>query len=133
MVLLELIKQGNPQKEGVGITSFQVRCHPEWESRCYYLIRSDGSTDDFSYRKCVDKLMPLPESLFKSNGELDLQKLFPGQKAKQHNNQNGGRGGRGGRGGDGGGRGGRGYGGRGSGGRGGRGGGGRGRGGRWGR
>ena len=84
------------------------------------MIRSDGSTDDFSYRKCVDKLMPLPESLFKSNGELDLQKLFPGQKAKHHNNQNGGRGG--------GGRGGRGYGGRG-----GRGGGGRGKGGRWGR
>lgn len=132
LVLSELVSQGNPQKVGDGIAAFQVRMHPKWQSRCYYLIHKDGSEDDFSYRKCCDALMPLPASLYRKNGELDLEKLFPGQKGRHHREQNGG--GRGGGRGDyrGGGRGGGGrFGGRGfGGGRGGRGGGGGRRGGR---
>jgi hypothetical protein len=122
MVLSELVKQGNPQKVGDGIAAFQVRLHPKWQSRCYYLIHTDGSEQDFSYRKCCDALMALPKSLYRSNGELDLEKLFPGQKGRHHREQQqngGGRGdgggrGRGGRGGGrfGGGRGGGGRGGR---------------------
>ncbi|XP_024358555.1 uncharacterized protein [Physcomitrium patens] len=130
LVLSELVAQGNPQKVGDGIAAFQIRNHPEWKSRCYYLIRKDGSEEDFSYRKCVDALMPLPANLYRSNGQLDLEKLFPGQRNRHRGEQReqngdsrgGGRWDRGGRGGGGGGRG---YGGRGGGGRGGRGGGGR--------
>lgn len=106
MVLSDLVGQGNPLKVGDGIAAFQVRMHQKWQSRCYYLIRKDGSEDDFSYRKCVDALMPLPASLYRKNGELDLEKLFPGQKGRHHREQNGGgrgggRGDRGGRGGGG--------------------------------
>ncbi|KAG0555056.1 hypothetical protein KC19_12G140800 [Ceratodon purpureus] len=111
LVLNELVNQGNPSKVGNGIASFQVRMHEKWQSRCFYLIRKDGTEDDFSYRKCVDALMPLPKSLYRKNGELDLEKLFPGQKGRHHREQNGG--GRGGGRGDRGGRGGRGGGGRG--------------------
>ncbi|XP_024361670.1 uncharacterized protein [Physcomitrium patens] len=128
MVLSELVAQGNPQKIGDGIAAFQIRNHPQWKSRCYYLIRKDGSEEDFSYRKCVDALMPLPASIYRPNGELDIEKLFSGQKSRHRGERKiqkweGYRDGREGRGG------GRGYGGRGGGGRGGRGGrrGGRGR------
>ncbi|CAN8264653.1 unnamed protein product [Cochlearia groenlandica] len=92
MVLLDLIKKGYSEpdtKIGSGIKAFQVRTHPMWKSRCFFLVREDDSSDDFSYRKCVDHIIPLPENM-----------KTPG------NGHNGGRGGgrRGGRGGGGGGR-----------------------------
>eukprot|EP00897_Mesotaenium_endlicherianum_P007826 jgi/Mesen1/7071/ME000369S06400 len=61
--LVDLISKGHydpASKIGAGIKAFQVRDHPEHLSRCYFILRSDGSVDDFSFRKCVDKLMPLP-------------------------------------------------------------------------
>ncbi|GMH19360.1 hypothetical protein Nepgr_021201 [Nepenthes gracilis] len=66
MALLDLIKKGHPEpdkKIGAGIHAFQVRYHPVWKSRCFFLIRSDGSVDDFSFRKCVDHILPLPEHM----------------------------------------------------------------------
>ncbi|KAI3831390.1 hypothetical protein MKW92_007858 [Papaver armeniacum] len=97
MVLLDLIKKGHSEsdkKVGAGVKAFQVRYHPMWKSRCYFLIREDESVDDFSFRKCVDHILPLPENM----------KLKP-----EANKALGGRGG-GGRGGGGRGRGGRGRG-----------------------
>jgi hypothetical protein len=79
LVLSELISKGHRDAEaktGSGIQAFQVRFHPGWHSRCYYIIRTDGSVDDFSYRKCVDKIMPLPENLFSPSGDLLVEKLF---------------------------------------------------------
>ncbi len=89
LVVAELLKEGAPHKVGAGISAIQVRMHPSWKSRCYYLIRSDGSVDDFSYRKCVEKLLPLPKSLFLPNGELDLDKVVPGAKGKNRDKENG--------------------------------------------
>lgn len=89
LVVSELLKEGAPHKLGAGISAIQVRMHPSWKSRCYYLIRSDGSVDDFSYRKCVEKLLPLPKSLFLPNGELDLDKVVPGAKGKNRDKENG--------------------------------------------
>ncbi|KAB5556257.1 hypothetical protein DKX38_007166 [Salix brachista] len=66
MVLLDLLKRGHTEpdkKIGGGIQTFQVRFHPMFKSRCFFLIRDDESVDDFSFRKCVDHILPLPEDM----------------------------------------------------------------------
>ncbi|CAM6116559.1 unnamed protein product [Calypogeia fissa] len=92
LVLSDLIKKGHRDAEakiGPGIQSFQIRFHPGWHSRCYYLIRTDGSVDDFSYRKCVDKIMPLPENMFSPSGDLLVDQLLgPGEDASKWQKKN---------------------------------------------
>ncbi|XP_051133045.1 protein EMBRYO DEFECTIVE 514 [Andrographis paniculata] len=66
VVLLELIKKGHTEAErkiGAGVKHFQVRFHPQFRSRCFFIIREDESVDDFSFRKCVDHILPLPENM----------------------------------------------------------------------
>ncbi|XP_065877422.1 protein EMBRYO DEFECTIVE 514 [Euphorbia lathyris] len=66
LMLLDLLKKGHTEPEkkiGVGIQAFQVRYHPMFKSRCFFLIRNDDTMDDFSFRKCVDKILPLPEEM----------------------------------------------------------------------
>lgn len=66
MMLLELLKNGHTEpdtKIGGGIRVFQVRKHPMWKSRCFFLVREGESVDDFSFRKCVDHILPLPEEM----------------------------------------------------------------------
>ncbi|GLT43576.1 hypothetical protein SLA2020_175150 [Shorea laevis] len=66
MVLLDLLKKGHAEpdkKIGGGIQAFQVRYHPMWKSRCFFLVRDDETVDDFSFRKCVDHILPLPEDM----------------------------------------------------------------------
>ncbi|KAG5102029.1 hypothetical protein JHK84_046998 [Glycine max] len=66
MMLLELLKNGHTEpdtKIGGGICVFQVRKHPMWKSRCFFLVREGESVDDFSFRKCVDHILPLPEEM----------------------------------------------------------------------
>lgn len=88
MVIMDLLKKGHVDPEskiGGGIKAFQVRSHPLFKSKCLFIVREDGSTDDFSFRKCVDKILPIPENMKpSSNNKFGL-----------------GRGGRGGRGGGG--------------------------------
>ena len=96
MVLLDLIKKGHTEpdnKIGGGIKAFQVRTHPMWKSRCFFLVREDDTADDFSYRKCVDHILPLPENM-----------KTPGSNGNGHGGGGGGGGRRGGRGGGRGGR-----------------------------
>uniref|UniRef100_A0A1D1YKQ1 Protein DCL, chloroplastic n=1 Tax=Anthurium amnicola TaxID=1678845 RepID=A0A1D1YKQ1_9ARAE len=96
MVLLELIKKGHPEpdkKTGDGIDGFQVRYHPLWKSRCFFLVRVDGSSDDFSFRKCVDRILPLPDNMKAQDGKRS------GGNQKGGGHGSGGRRGRGGRGG----------------------------------
>ncbi|KAJ7956402.1 protein DCL, chloroplastic [Quillaja saponaria] len=91
-VLLELIKKGHSEpdnKIGGGVHAFQVRYHPMWKSRCFFLIRDDESVDDFSFRKCVDNILPLPEGM----------KLKPDVNKALGGKGRGGKGGAGGRGG----------------------------------
>uniref|UniRef100_A0A0D6R7G4 Uncharacterized protein n=1 Tax=Araucaria cunninghamii TaxID=56994 RepID=A0A0D6R7G4_ARACU len=107
MGLSELLIQGHHEskkKVGPGIETFQIRIHPIFDSRCYFLIRKDGSVDDFSYRKCIDSLLPLPENMKVSkNSNLDKK---TGKQSKQgRSGWGGGRGGGGGGWGGGGGRG----------------------------
>ncbi|CAM0871830.1 unnamed protein product [Alopecurus aequalis] len=66
MVLEDLLKKGHAEpdkKIGAGIEAFEIRNHPVWQSRCFFVRRTDGSADDFSFRKCVDNILPLPEDL----------------------------------------------------------------------
>uniref|UniRef100_A0A803L981 RWP-RK domain-containing protein n=1 Tax=Chenopodium quinoa TaxID=63459 RepID=A0A803L981_CHEQI len=53
LVLQELINKGHPEPEkkiGSGINAFEIRQHPEWKSRCFFVIRADESVEDFSFR-----------------------------------------------------------------------------------
>ena len=43
---------------GPGVRAIQVRRHPEQESDCFFLMRTDGSMEDCSAAKCVDALFP---------------------------------------------------------------------------
>lgn len=66
LMLLDLLKKGHTEpdkKIGGGIQAFQVRYHPTFKSRCFFLVREDESVDDFSFRKCVDHILPLPENM----------------------------------------------------------------------
>lgn len=102
LMLLELLKNGHAEpgkKIGGGIRAFQVRKHATFKSRCFFLIREDDSVDDFSFRKCVDHILPLPEEMHLKS---DANKALGGGGGKHHGH--GGKGGRG-RGGRGGGRG----------------------------
>ncbi|KAJ8560544.1 hypothetical protein K7X08_022404 [Anisodus acutangulus] len=71
IVLLDLLKKGHSEpdrKIGTGIRAFQIRFHPQFKSRCFFVIREDGSSDDFSFRKCVDHILPLPENMQVKHG-----------------------------------------------------------------
>ncbi|KAJ9560066.1 hypothetical protein OSB04_005226 [Centaurea solstitialis] len=63
------------KKMGAGINAFQVRFHPQWKSRCFFLVREDESADDFSFRKCVDHILPLPENMI---AKPDVNKALGG-------------------------------------------------------
>eukprot|EP00250_Pteridium_aquilinum_P003201 c13519_g1_i1 orf=67-939(+) len=99
LMLENLISQGHqePQKKiGAGIEAFQVRMNPEFYSRCYYIVRSDGSVEDFSYRKCVDNILPLPEEFKARSGDLRVGNKHKGQGGHGGHHDNRGRGGWGG-------------------------------------
>ncbi|URE25134.1 hypothetical protein MUK42_15497 [Musa troglodytarum] len=111
MVLHDLLKKGHPEptkKIGVGIQAFQVRYHPAWKSRCFFVVRDDEIVDDFSFRKCVDNILPLPDNMKARLSSSGGNKVTDHKKA--WSNQKGGRGSRrcGGKGGGGRGRGGKG-------------------------
>ncbi|GMY15620.1 protein EMBRYO DEFECTIVE 514 [Fagus crenata] len=98
MVLMDLLKKGHPEpdkKVGGGINAFQVRYHPMWKSRCFFLIRGDDTVDDFSFRKCVDHILPLPEEM-KLKSEVNKSFGGGGGGGKGHGGRGGGHGGRGG-------------------------------------
>uniref|UniRef100_A0A0E0G2B0 Uncharacterized protein n=1 Tax=Oryza nivara TaxID=4536 RepID=A0A0E0G2B0_ORYNI len=54
MVLEDLLKKGHAESDrkiGAGIEAFEIRNHPVFQSRCFFVRRVDGSSDDFSFRK----------------------------------------------------------------------------------
>ena len=55
------LRRAHPEAEkkiGAGVKTFQIRNHPEHDTRCYMVMRVDGTCEDFSYRKCVEILFP---------------------------------------------------------------------------
>ncbi|KAH6559113.1 hypothetical protein KP509_1Z027100 [Ceratopteris richardii] len=72
MMLEDLLNQGHSDSEskrGAGIKAFQVRVNSDFDSRCYHIIRCDGSVTDFSYRKCLDNIVSLPNRFKTPNGK----------------------------------------------------------------
>lgn len=66
MILLDLLKKGHSESErkiGSGVRAFQIRFHPQYKSRCFFLVREDDTVDDFSFRKCVDQIQLLPANM----------------------------------------------------------------------
>ncbi|MFH1362987.1 MAG: DCL family protein [Candidatus Omnitrophota bacterium] len=54
--VFELLKRRADCKEktGLGIKEFIVRRHEKWaNTRCFYLVRTDGSSEAFGYRGCL--------------------------------------------------------------------------------
>ncbi|XRB21070.1 hypothetical protein RI054_26g109190 [Pseudoscourfieldia marina] len=98
MVLQALIENGHPsyqEKAGEsGVKHFLVDNHPEHPSKCFWLVRPDGSREDFSYRKCVLSLWP--EANFSSAG--GGERRFSGGGDRRHGGGRGRHGGGGGRG-----------------------------------
>nr|XP_023891824.1 DNA-directed RNA polymerase IV subunit 1 isoform X2 [Quercus suber] len=42
------------EKIGIGAQDIKVGCHPKYQNtRCFEVVRMDGTTEDFSYHKCV--------------------------------------------------------------------------------
>ena len=62
MVVEGMLRRGHEDAEKKigesGIKSIQVKVHQEHDSKCYYVVRNDGSRSDFSYRKCVEGCFP---------------------------------------------------------------------------
>ncbi|CAM9002666.1 unnamed protein product [Rhodiola kirilowii] len=41
------------EKFGAGVKDIKVGYHPMHQSRCFFVIRTDDTVEDFSYRKCI--------------------------------------------------------------------------------
>ena len=62
-VILDLLVKGHADaaaKQGSGVAGFRVLVNTKYEGRtkCFFVCRTDGSKDDFSYRKCLTRLFP---------------------------------------------------------------------------
>jgi hypothetical protein len=60
-VLEQLLRKGHHNadaKIGVGVKALQARAHTYFANKSFFVIRTDGSKIDFSYRKCIENLMP---------------------------------------------------------------------------
>jgi hypothetical protein len=55
---LELLKHHEKAEEKLkDLKDFTVGLHPEFkETRCFFVIKEDGSKDDFSFHKCLNQL-----------------------------------------------------------------------------
>lgn len=71
-LLIELLAQGHPNAEkkiGCGVDYIEVQTHETYGQNCFWVVRKDGSSEDFSYRKCVSHIL-------KKKGAEDPRKLM---------------------------------------------------------
>jgi Protein of unknown function (DUF3223) len=56
--LMELLKYHEKADEKLkGIKEFTVGIHPEYkETRCFFVVKEDGTKEDFSFHKCLARL-----------------------------------------------------------------------------
>lgn len=57
--LRELIKHHELAEERMkDIKGFTVALHPEYkQTRCFFVLKNDGSREDFSFHKCISRLV----------------------------------------------------------------------------
>lgn len=58
-----------PRKHGVGVDAIVVALIPEWGTRNFLVLREDGSTDNWSIKKCITNLRPDGRSTERNNNE----------------------------------------------------------------
>jgi len=59
-VLLDLLEKHHPkaqEKIAAGLAGVVVRMHPAHATRCFFVVRKDGTEEDFSFRKCLDNIV----------------------------------------------------------------------------
>ena len=56
--LLELLKHHDKSEEKLkDLADFTVGLHPEFkQTRCFFVIKKDGTKEDFSFHKCLNRL-----------------------------------------------------------------------------
>ena len=57
------------RKRGVGVDAIVVALIPEWGTRNFLVLREDGSTDNWSIKKCINNLRPDGRSTERNNHE----------------------------------------------------------------
>ena len=60
-LITDLVRKGHPQGQKKlgqsGVQGVEVRWHPDHpRSKSFFLVRRDGTSEDFSYRKCINNL-----------------------------------------------------------------------------
>lgn len=55
---MELLKHHDKAEEKLkGAKDFTVGLHPEFQqTRCFFVVKEDGSREDFSFHKCLSSL-----------------------------------------------------------------------------
>lgn len=46
------------RKHGGGVCAISVALNPEWGTRNFFVLREDGSVDNWSIKKCISNLRP---------------------------------------------------------------------------
>lgn len=61
--LMELLKHHEKAEEKLkDCKDFTVGLHPEFkQTRCFFVIKNDGTKEDFSFHKCLNKLVGEPD------------------------------------------------------------------------
>ena len=56
---MELLKHHEKAEDKLkGAVDFTVSLHPEFkQTRCFFVIKEDGTKEDFSFHKCLSKLV----------------------------------------------------------------------------
>lgn len=58
-MVMALLRKGHADPEGKigsGVKAIQIKPHEEMDSICFFVHRTDGSKENFSYRKCIGRL-----------------------------------------------------------------------------
>lgn len=50
---------GAERKYGAGVSAITVALSPEWGTRNFFVLRKDGSVDNWSIKKCIANLRPV--------------------------------------------------------------------------
>jgi len=56
-IVVDLLRTYHPkaqEKIGAGVEAVVVKAHPMHGSKCFFVVRKDGSEEDFSFRKCLE-------------------------------------------------------------------------------
>jgi len=80
-----LHNHANPaEKIGSGVASVKVGCNPEYpDTKCFVIVRTDGTEVDFSYLKCIDNIYPkaVGEAIRRSDRKRPRDEINPNEAA----------------------------------------------------